>query len=448
MLEKQSWMKFAPELYLEWRQASEEGLDVAALEKLCYLTSEASKREDCEEIAELIWKKLKAAPVRKDYLYYEPSDLAGIQAAAPIKRHHFSDFLTKEQKAEKLKGAWIGRISGCLLGKPVEGFKRDKLYAILKQTNNYPMNRYIRAKEFTPELKKEIGYDELQQWQLCYADQIKGCSPADDDTNYTVLAMKIVENYGRNFRPNDVLEAWLTWMPMFSACTAERAAYRNAAMGICAPQTAEYKNPYREWIGAQIRGDFYGYINPAEPAAAAEMAWRDASVSHVKNGIYGEMLVAAMLAAASVCNDIKTIIEAGLDEIPEKCRLKAAVEKVILWYEEGRTAEEVIEKIHQMYDEHSQHDWCHTISNAMIVIMALLYGGRDFSKTVCLAVQAAFDTDCNGATAGSIVGMILGQKGIPEEWYECYQETLATGIMGYPLVTVDDLVAKTMELII
>lgn len=446
MLETQLWMKYGPKIYLEWKQARDEGKDVEELEEICKKTAELAGKEDCEKIAALLEQKLKAAPMKADYPYEEPSDLEGIRAAAPARRHSFADRLDREQKKEKVEGAWIGRISGCLLGKPVEGFRRKRLYAILKQTDNYPMHKYIREEEFTGKLKDEIEFEKLEPWQRCYVDRIGDHSPSDDDTNYTVLALKIIENYGRDFRPNDVLEAWLTWMPMFSACTAERAAYRNVAMGLYAPETAVHENPYREWIGAQIRGDFYGYINPGDPASAAEMAWRDASISHVKNGIYGEMFVAAMTAAAAVCDDVRTVIEAGLDEIPAKSRLRGEVEKVLSWYDQGVDEEEAIERIHRLYDEYDQHDWCHTDSNAMIVVMALLYGKKDFGKTVCLAVQAAFDTDCNGATAGSILGMMIGKGQIPKEWYECYQERLETGILGYHMVTVGQLAEKTLEL--
>ncbi|NSW91022.1 MAG: ADP-ribosylglycohydrolase family protein [Firmicutes bacterium] len=79
--------------------------------------------------------------------------------------------------------------------------------------------------------------------------------------------------------------------------------------------------------------------------------------------------------------------------------------------------------------------------------MALLYGNKDFGKTICLAVQAAFDTDCDGATVGSILGMMLGQKGILPCWYECYNLNLSTTIVDYTKVTVQQLVDKTLQLL-
>lgn len=222
-----------------------------------------------------------------------------------------------------MAGAWSGRISGCLLGKPVEGYRLERLLPLLKETGNYPLKRYICRRDFSDELVQRLDI-----WtQACWADNLQGFSPMDDDTNYTVFALKLLEEYGQDFTPDDVLEGWLSWLPMFATCTAERAAYRNAASGLTAPETATWRNPYREWIGAQIRGDLFGYVCPGDPERAAALAFRDASVSHVKNGIYGEMFIAAMLAAAAVCSDVTTVIEAGLDEIPEASRLRRDVEK-------------------------------------------------------------------------------------------------------------------------
>ena len=107
--------------------------------------------------------------------------------------------------------------------------------------------------------------------------------------------------------------------------------------------------------------------------------------------------------------------------------------------------QECIGWIHGRYDEHNQHHWCHTVSNALIVALALLYGEKDFGKTVCLAVGCGFDTDCNGATAGSVLGMVLGAAGIPEEWTRVFNGKLQTSIFGVGTAMIDDLAALTMK---
>ena len=178
------------------------------------------------------------------------------------------------------------------------------------------------------------------------------------------------------------------------------------------------------------------------------MAWRDASISHVKNGIYGEMFVSAMLAKAAVCDDITEIIKTGLSQVPSKSRLAHEVGRVLDWYASGVPEEEVFSRIHEEWDEFDQHNWCHTVSNAMIVAACLLYGEKDFSKTVGIAVQTGFDTDCNGATAGSVLGMILGERHIPERWPAAFNKTLRTSIAGYHEVTVDELTEKTLSLMV
>ena len=134
-----------------------------------------------------------------------------------------------------------------------------------------------------------------------------------------------------------------------------------------------------------------------------------------------------------------------LDEVPENCRLRHDVEKVIAWYREGLDREQIIEKIHETYNENTAHGWCHTISNAMIVVMALLVGEGDFGKSVCAAVQAAFDTDCNGATVGSILGMRGGEGCISDYWKQPTHGILDTTVVGAEKSPISKLVDRTMK---
>lgn len=167
----------------------------------------------------------------------------------------------------------------------------------------------------------------------------------------------------------------------------------------------------------------------------------------MKNGIYGEMWVAAMLAEAAVTHDIFQVLEAGLGQIPSSCRLQEDIRRVTSWKREGISLEEATLRIHQQWKETNGHHWCHTNSNAMIVVMALLWGDMDFGKTICAAVQAGFDTDCNGATAGSILGMMLGKNGIPAQWTEPFPQGLSSDITGSSLTPIETLVQRTLAVI-
>ena len=172
------------------------------------------------------------------------------------------------------------------------------------------------------------------------------------------------------------------------------------------------------------------------------MAWRDASISHTKNGIYGEMFVSAMLAVASCTDNIEDIILCGLAEIPHTSRLYEDVMAVVEAYKNGVSQNDCFDMIHKKYDEYTSHGWCHTISNAMIVVASLLYGNGDFSKSICMAVETGFDTDCNGATVGSICGIMNGIEGIGKEWYENLNGTLETSLCTYAKVSIDEFVEK------
>ena len=432
---------YPDQLAEEYQQCIDEGKDIQAYHALFEAVGGMPPSEEREKIADQIFSLVLHAPKRSDYPYCEPSDLAGIRALRPAERHLPSGQIPEvEELRDRILGAWLGRICGCLLGKPIEGIRSEELKQLLEASGNQPLSRYLRSTDVTPELCEKLTFSLTNR---TYADVIP-CAPVDDDTNYVVLAQVLIDAYGRDFTPNDVRRVWLEKQPKYAYWTAERVAYRNFIAGYRPPVSAEYKNPYREWIGAQIRGDYFGYINPGDPETAAEMAWRDACISHVGNGIYGEMFVSAMLAAAAVESDLEQIVLAGLGQIPENCGLAACIRAVLDRFHAGESARACFRYIHSLYDEHTGYGWCHVIPNAMIVVTALLWGHGDFSRSICMAVESCFDTDCNGATVGSILGMRGGSRCIGEEWTRPLNGMLDTSIFGVGRVSIRDMAEHTL----
>lgn len=432
------FVDYANELDNEYMQSLDEGLEIEQYKELLFTIKNMPKGEFKEKFGDTVGEMIPNLPRKSDFPYNEPSELDEIKSLRNISLWSGKRYVADIGK--KIAGAWYGRISGCLLGKPIEGI-RDELIPFLKDTNNYPMHRYITQADLTEEILSGYAYDFTNK---CYPDNIE-CAPVDDDTNYPVLYQQIIEKYGRDFTSDNVMSAWLVSQPATAYYTAERAAYVNAFLGYKVPDTAVIRNPYREWIGAQIRGDYFGYINPGDPAKAAEMAFRDARVSHIKNGIYGEMWASAMIACAAVCDTAEDAILGGLSQIPSTSRLYKEVYGIIEKYRNGATFDDLYSFIHSEYDHHNSHHWCHTISNALIVTTALLCGDNDFGKSVCMAAQCGFDTDCNAATVGSVVGMLKGIDAIDEYWIKPLNGKLETQIFGSDCVNIQDLIDRTIK---
>jgi hypothetical protein len=433
-----------PMLDCELEQLRDEGRNVKRLEpEFKRLRRRRLGTAANQAAAIALLERARKLPMAKDYPFVEPSDLPSIRKARP-RRKRIRLSLSDQALRDRLHGAWLGRCAGCLLGKPVEGIRSGQLWPYLKATNQYPLAAYI-SPEADPGVFEQCGIDEGRRRRLRVPFE-SGCMPEDDDTNYTVTGLAIIQRHGRDFAPKHVAGFWITNIPFRHVCTAERVAYRNLCVGIRPPESAMYCNPYREWIGAQIRADFFGYVAAGDPDLAAELAWRDASISHTQNGIYGEMWVAAMLAAAPALDDPVDVLRSGLAQIPAKSRLRESVEHIIGRWKKGASAADMEAEIHTRWDENHRHHWVHTLSNAEIVAMGLLWGGLDLGRSISIAVQACFDTDCNGATVGSIVGMMLGAKNLPGEWIEPLHDTLETGVAGYHRVSLSALADETLEL--
>ncbi len=435
------WEFYASGAETEYLQCIEEGLDVSRYKALFDFTYRLPQNEIKQKLGDVLATIVKQAAVIPDYPYNEPSELEAIRALRKPYPLSAAPVPDRDALFKKIYGAWMGRVCGCMLGKSIEGIRTPSLHPFLKSTDNYPLHRYIRHSDITDEHRATLcfPFDERP-----YVDQVDSMPP-DDDTNYTVMSQRLIDEKGRDFTALDVLQAWPYAQRRTSYCTAERVAYCNYMKGFLPPDSAIHENPYREWIGAQIRADYYGYINPADPETAAEMAFRDASVSHVKNGIYGAMFVAAMLAVAAVTDDVEDIIHSGLAQIPATSRLHEAITETLNDYRNGVSEQEWVAKLHARYNEVYGHYWAHTISNAVIVTAALLYGNGDYGRSICIAVENGFDTDCNAATVGSILGIRDGIDGIDEQWTAPFHDTLRTTLYGVPSVSIRELAEKTME---
>ena len=415
----------------------DEGCTESDLEALWLRFVELKTSGGADEL-EALYEELAAVPARVDESE-QPSDLEGIRRRRGDGPRVLDRHLPEQVIYSKILGGLLGRAAGCTLGKPVEGWTRAEIEAYLAGLGEQDIDDYLPFSGVVPAgATKRIPERELASCR----GHVR-FAPRDDDMDYTVLGIHLVRTAGPGFTAADAAKNWLSKLPYALTYTAERVAYRNLINGLEPPQTAVYRNPYREWIGAQIRADGFGYLAPGNPELAAAFAWRDASVSHVKNGMYGEMWVAAAVAAAFAADDVREVIRIATSEIPQGSRFAALVEDVLGWSEEYDDWKACWAQISAKY---GHLHWVHTLNNAALVLLGLLYGEGDLGKTISIAVQGGWDTDCNGATAGSILGVMLGADRLPGRWIAPLNDTLHTAVFGYHQVKFTELARLATEL--
>ncbi len=380
--------------------------------------------------------KLIALPVDPVLQAKEPNCLKEIKKLRPEGPRKIWKTFDRDLYIEKLSGAMLGRFAGCTLGAIVEFWEIEEMEKWAKHTGDQfpPVDYWSAAK---------VPYALRYQKSPCSAYTRDGMDgvPVDDDIAYTLLGLLIAEEFGLNFNSDDVGKAWLKYLPY--ACTAEHVALENLKAGIPGSKSADYDNPYCEWIGADIRSDPWGYIAPGYPEKAAEMAYYDAYVSHRRNGIYGEMFFSAAIAAAFTVDNPIDAIKIGLTEIPAECNLA----KEVAWaLEAGKDIKNYRDARQAVEDHFKGMSGVHTINNACLTIFGLMIGGTDFTKVISEVVAMGLDNDCTAATAGSIVGAIVGKKGIPEHWYRKFNNKVVSYLIGHDSFRIDDLVERFAKL--
>ena len=415
----------------ELAQRRESGYEVGGLEAAVA----AALADGSVPLMEVL-DRLERAPRSDDWPYQEPSRLEELLAQLP-ELPPMPLQLDEPELRDRLLGAWLGRCAGCTLGKPVEGWAHDRIRRYLELAGAYPLLDYLPALEPAPE-----GLELRACWPETTRGRIRHMA-RDDDLDYTILGLHILETHGFGFGSREVATEWLDHLPFTRTYTAERVAYRNLVLGLHPPETATCRNPYREWIGAQIRGDIWGYVSPGNPRQAATLAFRDAAVSHTANGIYGELWSAALVAACFAAPDARSALVASLAHVPPRARLAEALRQVLELHTSGLGWPAARDAIEVRYGHYS---WVHTIPNAAIVAAGLLWGDGDFARTVGLVVQAGWDTDSNGATAGSVYGALHGASALPPVWVDPLGDRVHSAIAGYDNARISELAERTLRL--
>jgi ADP-ribosylglycohydrolase len=388
------------------------------------------------------------------FQYDQPEDLDAIYAQRRSGPRRLRLALSDTELLDRFHGAWTGRAVGCALGKPVEllgmfgdGQRngRASIEALLKSRGDWPLRDYVS------------GAEQAESRLFCPLSWRENIAflEADDDIHYSLIALHVLERFGENFEWNDIANAWNDLLPYSSICTAETQAILNYNLSSARTQisrgrrddispefTRRHNNPYREWIGAQIRADVWGYACAGEPERAAALAWRDASWTHTANGVYAAMMTAAMVASAFVESDPKRLVEIGLSEIPNNCRLAEAVRQATRWFDECGDSESFMIRHEQTFA--TLHP-THAVNNALVVIMALHYGCGDLDRTVATAVMAGLDTDSNAATAGSIVGAMIGKARLKSALEARLNDTIKPHLCGVEAVHMNGLAARTAK---
>ncbi|MCX5183966.1 ADP-ribosylglycohydrolase family protein [Streptomyces sp. NBC_00268] len=391
----------------------------------------ALARDLLDELAELPSKLADA----------EPTELGRIKAHCP---HWPARSVPAPAPAPaRLEAAWLGRAVGCLLGKPVEKLPLDGIRQLARATGNWPLRTWFTARGVPDDLLRAHPWNRRSA-PTSLAENIDGM-PEDDDLNYPLLNLLLLRRYGRDFTTTDVARLWLDELPAGRTFTAERVAYRNLLTGIEPPHTAHHRNPFREWIGALIRADVHGWTNPGDPAAAAEAAHRDATLTHTANGVYAAMFTAATIAeAATGRGDIHACLRTGLTVVPPDSRLAGAIHHAVHL---ARTTEDFDTVVDALHTTHRAYHWVHALPNTALIAAALTHADGDFSGSVCRAVSGGWDTDSNGATAGSVAGLLTGTPtALPDHWTTPLKNRLASSVADFDGIGFDTLAQLTHQL--
>ncbi|MER3472906.1 MAG: hypothetical protein C4335_02480 [Armatimonadota bacterium] len=290
--------------------------------------------------------------------------------------------LSLEEYRDKVYACWLGKNIGGTLGAPYEGQKT--MHA------------------------------------LTFYDPLPDKSAPNDDLDLQLVWLEMLRERGIYPTLSDFADYWTKHLAPYP-WNEYGFCQRNLARGLRPPISGCFENYYIDEMGSPIRSEIWACVAPGNPQLAASLAWLDAALDHAGGeGTYGEMFWAAVESAAFVISDPHTLIRIGLSMIPVWSRISRVVREAVWCYDNGLSWQEARERILANFG-HNQP--CHAPQNHGFTVIGWLYG-KDYGDKLCTAVNCGYDTDCTGATLGSVLGIIHGTKGIPQKWIDPIGDTI------------------------
>jgi len=429
------------DLRIDAQQMLEEGHDLAALNSEIEVAAATGSLDVLAKLQEDLWHR----PSPASFPYGEPNDWESISHAFPDPEIHARFHGNEATLADRLLAAWQGRCVGCQLGKPLEGCWPEELQELCVRAGSWPLYDYINAianPDDQASLKAK-GYRVIDGQNNLTRGRFTSVAP-DDDVHYAIAGQRTLQQHGIDFTPDQAIATISKITPQGILFAAGLNMVRKAGIGVPAPLTAVFGNSWgRQSLGAQIRCDPYGWAAPANPPLAARMAYRDACGSQTRNGIYTGIFFAVAMADAIGQGDPIAALATAEHYVPPRSRFAEMIQFTRQACREHDDWQAVNAALYARYDQDAyapkKAPMNHSLINAAITIMAILKGRGDFTQTLGISVMAGRDTDCNGATAGSIMGCALGTAGIPRHWVDPLHDTVRTELLEQHVLKISDL---------
>jgi len=294
----------------------------------------------------------------------------------------------------------LGKVIGVYMGRPFEGWWKDALVERWGQVDRY--------------VHEDVG---------------KPLVVPDDDISGTLTFVRALEDSGLYAdTPTEFFgDTWLNYLIEGKTVlwwgglghSTEHTAYLRLKHGLRAPHSgaiATNGHTVAEQIGAQIFIDAFGMVAPGNPELAASLARRSASVSHDGEAVQAAVVVAGMVSAAFAEKDMGRLLDTAIGLIPADSLIAQVHRDVRAWCAEDRDWHKTYARVNERYGYRLYGGNCHVIPNHAVMVMAWCYAPNDFHAAQTLINTAGWDTDCNAANVGSVMGLVVGLDRLCERY--------------------------------